>query len=170
MSLKAKTHINTIDKVQVITPHGARQQFGMLIFVHEITYTPPPDHLTPLTFLLPHMNQLLHPRLILPGPYHAYTPAAPSRYASAATPPCLPSPTLTFLLIPQYLPQTPPSPLLMLPPTCPILSSAYHPNAHSVPSRYASDASTTPYASAPPPYLLFHLPTLCSHSALNICL
>ncbi|MBW0483482.1 hypothetical protein O181_023197 [Austropuccinia psidii MF-1] len=46
MSLKAQTHINTIHKVWVTTPHGASQQFGMLIFVREMTSAPPPDHLT----------------------------------------------------------------------------------------------------------------------------
>ncbi|MBW0497193.1 hypothetical protein O181_036908 [Austropuccinia psidii MF-1] len=46
-----------------------------------------------------------------------YAPAAPSRYAcDAALTPCL------------------------------ILSAAYHPNAHLVPSRHASDASYHPYA------------------------
>ncbi|MBW0507023.1 hypothetical protein O181_046738 [Austropuccinia psidii MF-1] len=78
MSLTAKTDINTIEKVQVITPHGARQQFGMLIFVYLSTAA------------------VTHP------------------YASA--PPALTM--LTLPLRPQDMPPTPPSPLLMLPPTC----------------------------------------------------
>ncbi|MBW0460608.1 hypothetical protein O181_000323 [Austropuccinia psidii MF-1] len=52
MSLKAQTHLNAIHNVWVIMPHGARQQVGMLIFVHEKTCAPPPDHLTPLPCLL----------------------------------------------------------------------------------------------------------------------
>ncbi|MBW0484649.1 hypothetical protein O181_024364 [Austropuccinia psidii MF-1] len=54
ISLKVKNHINIIGKVQVITPHSARQKFGMLIFVHGMTSSLKPDHLTPLPFLLSH--------------------------------------------------------------------------------------------------------------------
>ncbi|MBW0484210.1 hypothetical protein O181_023925 [Austropuccinia psidii MF-1] len=93
MSLKAKTHINTIWKVWVIKPNGASQQFGMLIFVHEMTSSPPPDHLTPLPCLLSRMNWLLHPRLIFADPQHAYVPAPPSRNASVAAPTYPSSPT-----------------------------------------------------------------------------
>ncbi|MBW0475551.1 hypothetical protein O181_015266 [Austropuccinia psidii MF-1] len=87
MSLKAQTHINTICKVQVITPHGASQQFCLLIFVHEMTSSLPPDYLTPLPCLLSHINWLPHPLLIPSSPQHAYTPSPPSRYASVAAPP-----------------------------------------------------------------------------------
>ncbi|MBW0554086.1 hypothetical protein O181_093801 [Austropuccinia psidii MF-1] len=142
MSLKAKAHINTIGKVQVITPHGAKQHFGMLIFVNEMTSTPLPDHLTPFQCLLSHMSLLPRPLLCLcshtalkiwlcgfptPAAHHANSPASPSRHSSNAT--------LT------------------------------HPYAHIVPSIYASNAALTP------PYTSSHpLPSLCSHSALKICL
>ncbi|MBW0534892.1 hypothetical protein O181_074607 [Austropuccinia psidii MF-1] len=73
----------------------------MVIFVHEMTSSPPPDHLTPLPFLLLHMDWLLHHplmfsasrqdmlplsslHLILSATYHSYAPAAPSRYDSNA--------------------------------------------------------------------------------------
>ncbi|MBW0495369.1 hypothetical protein O181_035084 [Austropuccinia psidii MF-1] len=58
MSLKEKTHINTICNVWVITPNGARKQFGMLIFMHEMSSAPPPDHLTPFPCLLSCMTWL----------------------------------------------------------------------------------------------------------------
>ncbi|MBW0462276.1 hypothetical protein O181_001991 [Austropuccinia psidii MF-1] len=123
MSLKAQTHFNTICKVQVITPHGARQKFGILIFVHEKTSSPPPDHLTPLTCLLSHLNWLPHPSLILPDPQHAYVHSPPSRCDSDTAP------------------SSPPSPLLTLP-----HPATYHPYAHVVPCRHASDATYQPYA------------------------
>ncbi|MBW0519093.1 hypothetical protein O181_058808 [Austropuccinia psidii MF-1] len=94
MSLKAQTRINTICKAWIITPHGGNQKFGILLFVHEMTSTPPPENLTPLPCLLSHMNWLLNPFLIISNPQHAYAPAPPSRYASAAAPPYPPSPTL----------------------------------------------------------------------------
>ncbi|MBW0517808.1 hypothetical protein O181_057523 [Austropuccinia psidii MF-1] len=126
MSLKAKNHIKTIGKLLIITPNGARQLFGMLIFVHEMTYTLLPDHLTPLPCLLSHMNWLPHPCLILYNPYHAYAPA----------PPWPLSPTLT----------------------------TYHANTPTAPSRYASDATLTPF------YASSHLPSLHSCRALKICI
>ncbi|MBW0537320.1 hypothetical protein O181_077035 [Austropuccinia psidii MF-1] len=189
MSLKAKTHINAICEVWVITPHGARQQFGMLIFVHEMTSTPPPEHLTPLPCLLlginwlPHhpliisasgqdMLQLLppHPHLILSAAYHASAPAAPSRYDPGTTTPCLPSPIL-MLLHPQDM-------ALKLAPhlwTNPSLRfgtrSAYHAYAPAAPSRYASDTSTpcppSPILTLPQPC---HLQCLHSCRTLKICL
>ncbi|MBW0502428.1 hypothetical protein O181_042143 [Austropuccinia psidii MF-1] len=118
MSLKAETHNEMICEIQVVTPHGARQKFGMLIFLHEMTSSPLPIHLTPLPCLLSHMNwlphqppkyastpttapqqspilMLWHPYLILSATYHAYAPAAPSRYASDTGTPFLPSPILS---------------------------------------------------------------------------
>ncbi|MBW0550106.1 hypothetical protein O181_089821 [Austropuccinia psidii MF-1] len=86
MSLKAQTHFHTICKVQVITPHGTRKQFGMVIFVHEKTSAQPPDDLTPLPCLSSHMNWLWNPRLTLSDPKHAYTPTQPSRCVSDAAP------------------------------------------------------------------------------------
>ncbi|MBW0516668.1 hypothetical protein O181_056383 [Austropuccinia psidii MF-1] len=56
MSLKAPTHFHTLRNVQVITPHGAIQQFGMLILVHERTSAPPPGYLTRLPCLLSHLS------------------------------------------------------------------------------------------------------------------
>ncbi|MBW0505797.1 hypothetical protein O181_045512 [Austropuccinia psidii MF-1] len=70
MSLKAQTHFYTICNVWVITPHGATQQFGMLILVHEKTSAPPPGHLTPLPCLLSHMKlQHCPPISALTTPY-----------------------------------------------------------------------------------------------------
>ncbi|MBW0494659.1 hypothetical protein O181_034374 [Austropuccinia psidii MF-1] len=82
MSLKAQTHLNTICNVWVLTPHGATQQFSMLIFVHEKTSAPPPGHLTPLPCLLSHLNWLLHPGLILSKAKHACAPTPPFRLPS----------------------------------------------------------------------------------------
>ncbi|MBW0591090.1 hypothetical protein O181_130805 [Austropuccinia psidii MF-1] len=79
MSLKAQTHFHTICKIWVITPHGARQQFGMLIFVHEKISAQLPDHLTPLPCLFSGINWLQHPRLTLSNPQHDYAAAPPSR-------------------------------------------------------------------------------------------
>ncbi|MBW0475364.1 hypothetical protein O181_015079 [Austropuccinia psidii MF-1] len=115
ISLKAKTHINTIHNVWVITPHGARQQFDMLIFMHGMTSSLTPDNLTPFPCLLPCMNWLPHHLLIISAsgqemlqhlaphlcnhpslhfctPYHAYTPAVPHRYVSDPAPQFPPSP------------------------------------------------------------------------------
>ncbi|MBW0593951.1 hypothetical protein O181_133666 [Austropuccinia psidii MF-1] len=97
MLLKAKNHINSIGKVGVTTPHGARQQPGMLMFMHEMTSSLLPDHLTPLPCLLSHMNWLAYPLPILTSPCHSYAPAAPSRYASNTSTQFLPSPLLTRL-------------------------------------------------------------------------
>ncbi|MBW0478902.1 hypothetical protein O181_018617 [Austropuccinia psidii MF-1] len=96
MSLKAQTHFNTIHKLQVTTPHGSRQQFGILIFVHEKTSVPPPDHLTPLLSLISCMNWIPLPCLILSNPKHAYAPPVPSRCDSNISPPSRPSPLLTL--------------------------------------------------------------------------
>ncbi|MBW0587034.1 hypothetical protein O181_126749 [Austropuccinia psidii MF-1] len=120
VSLKAQTHINTICKVWVITPHGASQQFGMLIFVYEMTSTMPPDNLTTLKFLLSCMNWLPDPCLILSDPQNSYAPTLPSRYASAAVPPYPPSrfctppydsshPLLTILMLILFPPDMPPT-------------------------------------------------------------
>ncbi|MBW0494988.1 hypothetical protein O181_034703 [Austropuccinia psidii MF-1] len=79
MSFKAQTHFNTIRNVWVITPNGATQQFGMLIFVHEKTSASPPGHLTPLPCLLSLLNWLPHPHLIISDAENAYVPAPPSR-------------------------------------------------------------------------------------------
>ncbi|MBW0497099.1 hypothetical protein O181_036814 [Austropuccinia psidii MF-1] len=49
----------------VITSQGARQQFGILIFLLWMTPSPLPDHLTPLPCLLSCMNWLLHHLLII---------------------------------------------------------------------------------------------------------
>ncbi|MBW0494618.1 hypothetical protein O181_034333 [Austropuccinia psidii MF-1] len=76
ISLKTQTPFNTIRNVRVITPHGATQKFGMLIFVHENTSGPPPGHLTPLPCLLPRFYWLPHPCLIISN---AYAPAPLSR-------------------------------------------------------------------------------------------
>ncbi|MBW0479077.1 hypothetical protein O181_018792 [Austropuccinia psidii MF-1] len=93
---------------------------------------------------------------------HAYAPAPPSRCDSdtalttayTSTPP-----PLNMLMLPQHpqkLPPTLPLPLLMPSSTCLILSAAYHPYAHAVPSRHASNTSLIlntayhPYAPAVP--------------------
>ncbi|MBW0543326.1 hypothetical protein O181_083041 [Austropuccinia psidii MF-1] len=156
MSLKAKTHINDIGKVWVITPHAVRQQFDMLIFVHEMTSTPPLYH------AYSHMNWLLNPCLILSGPYHAYSPTAPSRYASTATHPYASAPLL--MLSPLRLPSLCScSALKILLQRChPSLflhtTASYHPYASTVPSTYASDTTTPPYASTPWPLTMLMLP------------
>ncbi|MBW0476161.1 hypothetical protein O181_015876 [Austropuccinia psidii MF-1] len=127
ISLKAKTHINTIHNVHVITPHGARQKFGMIIFVHEITSAWPPDHLTPFSCLLSHMNQLPHhlpiisassqDKLPLLQPHLCHDPIMRFRHLTsynAYTPPGL-SRTVSLQL-----------PILMLPYPYLILSTPYH--------------------------------------------
>ncbi|MBW0553503.1 hypothetical protein O181_093218 [Austropuccinia psidii MF-1] len=108
MSLKAKPHINTIGKVWVITPHGARQKFGIPIFVHEMTSAPPPDHLTPLPFLFSHMNWLCHThpplRFHSTSPYDFNAPSALSRYSfdTALSPPYTPPTQLAILMLLQH--------------------------------------------------------------------
>ncbi|MBW0500136.1 hypothetical protein O181_039851 [Austropuccinia psidii MF-1] len=155
MSLKAQTHFNTIRKVWVITPHGARKQFGMLIFVHEKTSTPRPDHLTHLPCLLSCLNWLSHPSLILSDPWQAYVPTLPSRCDSDTAPPHLhphhslcscsalpkcPQHHLPSLLLCSSLPTC----LRHHPHTGVILNAAYDPYAPAAPSRYALDAALNP--------------------------
>ncbi|MBW0540158.1 hypothetical protein O181_079873 [Austropuccinia psidii MF-1] len=94
----------------------------------------------------------------------------PSQYAFMAAPHIFPHPSanlplnmLMLLLHPQDMTPTLSSPLIMLPPTCLILSAAYHPYAHVVPSRYSSNAALTPpYPSSHQPNSLCLLPSLCS--------
>ncbi|MBW0563497.1 hypothetical protein O181_103212 [Austropuccinia psidii MF-1] len=78
MSLKGQTHFHTIRNFWVITPHGATQQFGMLILVHEKTSAPPPGHLTPLPCLLSRLSGFCLPppdeTLTLPPHLHPTTP------------------------------------------------------------------------------------------------
>ncbi|MBW0581849.1 hypothetical protein O181_121564 [Austropuccinia psidii MF-1] len=54
MSLKAQTHFHTIHTVWVITPDGATQRFGMLIFLHDKTSAPPPA--SPTLSMLTHAH------------------------------------------------------------------------------------------------------------------
>ncbi|MBW0539377.1 hypothetical protein O181_079092 [Austropuccinia psidii MF-1] len=152
MSLKAQTHFNTIHNVCVITPHGATQQFGMLIFVHEKTSASLPGHLTCLPCLLSHLNWLPHPHLILSNAWHAYTLAPPSHFRPHHSlwflTPSSSSPWLTILTLlqgPQVMPPTPPSPPLTPPCTHLILSAAYHPYIGGVPSQHATDTAYNPY-------------------------
>ncbi|MBW0482792.1 hypothetical protein O181_022507 [Austropuccinia psidii MF-1] len=146
MSLKAQTHFNTIFKVWVTTSHGERQQFGMLIFVHEKTSAPRPDNIIRLTCLLSHLKWLPYPCLILSDPWHAYVPALPCRCASTTapistlTPPYTstlpPLNMLTLLWYPQHMPPMPPLPQLPLailtraqcPPNIPLMPPSHHPN------------------------------------------
>ncbi|MBW0477710.1 hypothetical protein O181_017425 [Austropuccinia psidii MF-1] len=65
LSLTAKAHTHTIDNFWVITSQGARQQFGILMFVLWMSPAPLPDHLTPLPCLISLMNWLLHHLLII---------------------------------------------------------------------------------------------------------
>ncbi|MBW0531782.1 hypothetical protein O181_071497 [Austropuccinia psidii MF-1] len=58
----------------------------------------------------------------------------------------------------QHCPPSPPSPLLTL----------THPRR--LPSLFSCSALNTPYTSAPPPHLLLGLQSLCSFSALKLCL
>ncbi|MBW0590008.1 hypothetical protein O181_129723 [Austropuccinia psidii MF-1] len=142
MLLKAKTHINTIGKIWVITPHGARQKFGMLMFMHEMTSSLLPDHLTPLPCLISRMNLLGHPFPILSSPFHSYAPTAPSRYASDTSTQSFPSPLLTPLHH-CHLPS------LLSCRTLKICPGCCHPIS----------TLTTPYASAPLPLtMLTQLP------------
>ncbi|MBW0495324.1 hypothetical protein O181_035039 [Austropuccinia psidii MF-1] len=97
----------------VITYRGARQQFGILIFVLWMTPSPLPDHLTPLPCLLSHMNWLLHHLLIissssqdmlplLPLPLQNnpslrfHTPTTPSQFPPMLPPHICPHPSLRF--------------------------------------------------------------------------
>ncbi|MBW0473953.1 hypothetical protein O181_013668 [Austropuccinia psidii MF-1] len=125
MSLKNKTHIKTSGKFWVITLHGARKQFGMLIFVHEMTSSPPPNDLTPLPCLVSCMNWLLHHCLILSNPQNAYSPAAALNIWVCATPtyPHASSP----LLHPQDMPPIVPPLLCAHPSLRFIFSAAYQP-------------------------------------------
>ncbi|MBW0465526.1 hypothetical protein O181_005241 [Austropuccinia psidii MF-1] len=66
MSLKTQTHFNTICKVWVITPHGARQQC---------------DSNTALTTPYAHA---VHSQHASETAYHPYTHIVPSRHASDA--------------------------------------------------------------------------------------
>ncbi|MBW0529386.1 hypothetical protein O181_069101 [Austropuccinia psidii MF-1] len=122
IALKVKAHINTIDNFWAITPHGARNQFRMLIFVHVMTSSPPPDHLTPLPFLLPCMNCLWSPCLILSTTWNFDAPTAPSRYASATA--HIDSYTSTPPPHPQDMPLIPPFPSAPSPHL--IFSASYH--------------------------------------------
>ncbi|MBW0483244.1 hypothetical protein O181_022959 [Austropuccinia psidii MF-1] len=104
-----------------------------------------------------------------PAPYHPYTHKVPSQHASNAA--C--------------------HPYARVVPSRHASNAAYHPSAHIVPSQHPHtglilmllqrpqdettilppiSVLTTPYASAPPPYLLHCLQLLCSHSTLKICL
>ncbi|MBW0486442.1 hypothetical protein O181_026157 [Austropuccinia psidii MF-1] len=93
MSLKEKTHINTIFNIWVITPHGASQKFGILMLIHEMTSAPLADCLplyhaysnagtglrtTALVSLLSPILTSPHPCLIISATYHAYAPPLPS--------------------------------------------------------------------------------------------
>ncbi|MBW0480679.1 hypothetical protein O181_020394 [Austropuccinia psidii MF-1] len=95
MSLKAKDHINTIPNLWLIEPHGAIQQFGMLMLLHEMTSTPSADHLPftmptithslasappsnhlcqlPMLTLMHHclcISAVAHPYISTPPPHH----------------------------------------------------------------------------------------------------
>ncbi|MBW0488294.1 hypothetical protein O181_028009 [Austropuccinia psidii MF-1] len=100
---QSRNPFNTIYKDWVITPHDARQNFGMRrlppshpftmpTLTHELASTSLPNPLQPLAFL------------------HARTT---SRCDSNTAPPSPPSSILTFPWRPQDIPPTPPSTLLM---------------------------------------------------------
>ncbi|MBW0467059.1 hypothetical protein O181_006774 [Austropuccinia psidii MF-1] len=130
MSLKEKIHMNTIHKIWVITPHGARQKFGILIFVHEMTSVPLSDHLTPLPCLLSCMNWLLHHLLIISTRSQDMIPLLPPHlpnhpslhFHTPAATPCPPSPPQH----PQDLPQMPPPHLCLNPSLHFHTPAAYH--------------------------------------------
>ncbi|MBW0571056.1 hypothetical protein O181_110771 [Austropuccinia psidii MF-1] len=125
MSLKAQTHFNTIHNVWVITPHGATQQFGMLIFVHHAYVPAPPPDETPT----------LPPNL---RPHHSlpfHTPASSSPWLTILT--LLRALKLCFQCRPD-------------PPLCLLAPAAYDPYACGVPSQHASDAAYHPYACGVP--------------------
>ncbi|MBW0475737.1 hypothetical protein O181_015452 [Austropuccinia psidii MF-1] len=80
------------------------------------------------------------------------------------------SPQLTILMLlrgPQVMPLTPPSPPLMPPCTCLILSATYHPNACGVPSQRClpSLRSWSGFLTC----LQCRLPCLCLHSTHPPC-
>ncbi|MBW0539014.1 hypothetical protein O181_078729 [Austropuccinia psidii MF-1] len=122
---------------------------------------------------------LPHPHLILSATYHASAPAAPSRYDSDTTTPCLPSPILMLphpqdmdlTLAPhlsthpslQYASNTstpcPPSPILTLPQTC-HLQCLHSRRTLKICLRHQHLISTLthPYASEPPPLTMLTLP------------
>ncbi|MBW0483690.1 hypothetical protein O181_023405 [Austropuccinia psidii MF-1] len=177
MSLKAQTNFNTIHNVWVITPHGATQKFGLLIFVHEKTSSPLPGHLIPLPCLLsclnwlPHLQRLaclcactpLQMRLRHCPPISALT----TPYASIP----LPLTIFTLLQGPQDETTILPSPLLMLLHPRLIFSLAYNPYTLEGPSSYSSDTDLTPpYASLHPPNPIHCLPSLHSWSSFPTCL
>ncbi|MBW0469577.1 hypothetical protein O181_009292 [Austropuccinia psidii MF-1] len=173
ISLEAKTHINTILNAWVITPYGARQQFGMLIFMHEMTSSLPPDHLNSFACILSWMNWLPHHLLIISSsgkflflgqdmlpillPHVCHNPllcfrhpASYNAYAPAGFSRCLFTSGTASLQ----------SPLLMLPYHHLTLSAPYHTYAPAVPN------PTTPCLTSPILMLLHPLPYLCSNSSL----
>ncbi|MBW0545125.1 hypothetical protein O181_084840 [Austropuccinia psidii MF-1] len=126
---------------------------------HAYAPTPPPDE----TPTLPHY---LHP-------HHSLcfrTPASSSPWLTI----------LTLLRGPQVMPPTPPSPPLTLPRTLPtclqfsphtgLILMLLQPPQDETTMLPPISALTTPYASAPPPFLLCHLQFLRSGSTLKICL
>ncbi|MBW0579820.1 hypothetical protein O181_119535 [Austropuccinia psidii MF-1] len=170
MSLKAKNHINTIHDVWAITHHGIRQWFGMLIFVHEMTSTPQPNHLTSLPLLLPCMNWLWNHRLIISTSRQNMLPLLPlhlhdhpSLRFRTPTESSLPLTMLMLLQEPQDMPPTLPPHVHPHPSLCFCTPTAYHPYFPAGPSRYASDA-TTPCPPSPilmilhPPLTMLMLP------------
>ncbi|MBW0523019.1 hypothetical protein O181_062734 [Austropuccinia psidii MF-1] len=74
---------------------------------------------------------------------NAYIPTPPSRCDSNTSPPSLPSPLLMLPWSPQDIPSTPPSTLLMPPPSHLILSATYHDYACVVPSQQSSNVPLT---------------------------
>ncbi|MBW0488936.1 hypothetical protein O181_028651 [Austropuccinia psidii MF-1] len=110
-----------------------------------------------------------------PSAQNPYAPTPPLRYMSYASVkpphPLLRLPSLCLNRFPQDIPPSPPSTLLMPPPTCLILFAAYHAYTWVVPSQHASDT-----APPSPPSSLPTLPyphcsqSLCSRGALKIFL
>ncbi|MBW0551960.1 hypothetical protein O181_091675 [Austropuccinia psidii MF-1] len=111
------------------------------------------------------MNWLLHPRLILSNPYHAYTPTPPSRCDSNTAPHLCPHHSLCFHTpAANKVPSQHASNAAYHPYTCVVPSqhasnAACHPSAHVVPSQHAFKAALTLAKSS----TLLMIPVLLQH-------
>ncbi|MBW0535604.1 hypothetical protein O181_075319 [Austropuccinia psidii MF-1] len=132
---------------------------------HSLCFCTPASSSPWLTIL-----RLLHgPQFIPP------TPPSPPLHLLA---PALSYPSLTILTLVECLPDMPPmllTILMLAVPSQNASDTAYHACAHNPPQEETRmlgpiSALTTPYASAPLPYLLRCFPFLCSRGALKICL
>ncbi|MBW0520609.1 hypothetical protein O181_060324 [Austropuccinia psidii MF-1] len=162
MLLKDQTHFNTICKVREITPHGARQQFGMRRLLPHRLIIEPLYHSyshTCIGFRIPAQYSLTLSMLTCPHRPPNVTPTLPP-ISTLTTPYAITPPPLNMLMLPRHpqdMPPTLPLPLLTPSTTHLILSNAYHPYACVVPSQHAYDTNLTPASSSTPPTILMLL-------------